>query len=467
MDLTETPLAAARAFLDRPAVITQAQVWTWRDVHRAAAGLATRLQAGGVVCNLCDSRIGFLVAWLAAFRAGCTQILPPSAGRNELIAILKAQSPATVVVDSVASEASWAPDAPCMRWDGVLPTFGPADADLAWLRPEALDAALARLYTSGSTGTPEPQTKTLSQLARGAAVLASRLEEVLAKPVQSLGPIVCSVPPQHMFGLETSVMLPLVTGLAVRDGKPLLPADVHAAFAQGAALGSLWVATPLHLRALASSETTIPACGMVLASTMPLAPELAAQVEALCAAPVLEIYGSTETGVIAMRRPASQSFWRAVDGVTLECGEEGTRVWGSHFRSPQWLADQVNGDRDAFELLGRRGDLIKIGGRRASLASLNRVLEAMPGLSNGVFHLPVSNVSKVSNVATQRLVLFHEGAPLDRATVREWLRTRIDPVFLPRDIIRVDCLPRTATGKLQRPALDDLYAAHQRAGKAA
>jgi len=458
MRLTETPLAAAQSFLDGPAVHTGRQMWTWREVHHSAIEFARRLLPGSVVCNLCDTRLGFLVACLAAMRRGCTQILPPSAGRSELTAILRAEPNAVVVVDSAESEHAWTADALCVRWDHSQRASSASDSDLAWLQPGASERLPVRLYTSGSTGTPEPHIKTLDQLARGASILACRLDEVALGGMQSLEQIVSSVPPQHMFGLETSVMLPLVTGIPVLDRQPLLPADVQDSLS-GSLRRSAWVTTPLHMRALATSGTTIPSCSLVLASTMPLSPELAAKVESLSEAPALEIYGSTETGVLAARRPAMESAWRAMDGVSLETGETGTRFWGSHFPSPQELRDRVEGDRDGFQLLGREADLIKIAGRRASLANLDRILEAMPGLSSGVFHLPASSA------AAQRLVLFHEG-PLDRAAVRAWLRTRMDPVFLPRDFIQVERLPRTATGKLQRPVLDDLYVAYQRAEKA-
>ena len=39
-------------------------------------------------------------------------------------------------------------------------------------------------------------------------------------------------------------------------------------------------------------------------------------------------------------------------------------------------------------LLGRQADLVKIGGRRASLAGLNLLLQDLPGLHDGVFYLP-------------------------------------------------------------------------------
>ncbi|HSV81061.1 MAG TPA: beta-hydroxyacyl-ACP dehydratase, partial [Ramlibacter sp.] len=65
---------------------------------------------------------------------------------------------------------------------------------------------------------------------------------------------------------------------------------------------------------------------------------------------------------------------------------------------------------------------------------------------------------------TERLVLIHAGAPLDRAAALAWLRERMDPVFLPRTFIHVDRLPRVDTGKLPRAALDLLYAQRQSNG---
>jgi acyl-coenzyme A synthetase/AMP-(fatty) acid ligase len=208
----------------------------------------------------------------------------------------------------------------------------------------------------------------------------------------------------------------------------------------------------LHLRGLIRSGESVPNCRVVIASTMPLAASLAAQVEERVEAPVLEIYGSTETGAIAMRRPARDAGWQPMAGVRLESTIEGTRVWGKHFPSPAVLADHIEQDaRGGFALLGRQTDLIKIGGRRASLAGLNQLLQELPGLAEGVFYLPESGQG------TDRLVLIHAGEPLDRAATDRWLRERVDPAFLPRAIIRVEHLPRTGPGKIPRSALDDIY----------
>jgi acyl-coenzyme A synthetase/AMP-(fatty) acid ligase len=232
---------------------------------------------------------------------------------------------------------------------------------------------------------------------------------------------------------------------------------VTAAF-QRCSSGAAWIATPVHLRALVKSAEVLRNCRVVITSTMPLAPTLAAQAESLIAAPVLEIYGSTETGAVAMRRTAQTADWRPLGGVRIEPATDGTVVWGTHFTSPQTLADQTESDgRGGVRLLGRHADLIKIAGRRTSLANLNLLLQDLPGLADGVFYLPPTGAP------TERLVLIYTGARLDRASTIAWLRQRVDAVFLPRALIHVEHMPRTESGKLPRAGLDTVFAAWREA----
>lgn len=444
------PLVAAAA-LDRPAIKEGQADWTWRQIHAASIELATRLHGTETLINLCHSRVGFLVTWLAALRWGCLQILPPSNGQIELVAILRSSSSPTIVVDDARLvRTEWDAHARCIVHVPRRHDEGRIDADLSWA-PD-WHAPLLRLYTSGSTGEPVPQVKTLAQMIRGAEVLAARIEKYVEGGLSVLRPIVCSVPPQHMYGLEASVMLPLVYGMPVLDKRPLLAADVLAAFQECGADKAVWIAAPLHLRALVCAGQAVSNCGLVIASTMAMTPTLAAEAEALIGASVLEIYGSTETGALATRRTACEVDWLVLDGVSIEAVGEVATAWGTHFPSPQQMADRIDIETSRrFRLLGRQSELIKIGGRRASLAGLNLHLQELPGLDDGVFYLPDGHA------ATERLVVIQAGVPLRRVDVNAWLRERIDPMFLPRALIHVDRLPRNEHGKLSRAALDEIY----------
>ena len=448
-----SPLCAAPLQLERVALRDAQRGWTWREIHACADALSQKFEHGATLCNLCHSRLGFLITWLAALRRSCVQLLPPSGGDADLGAMLASCAEPLIVIDDESLRSPhWPAHAASMVYR-PQPVPCRDDAVLRWLPP--WDEPLLRLYTSGSTGVPQVQVKTLRQFERGARVLGARLAQDV--DLASIDALVCSVPPQHMFGVEASTMLSLVHGLPLLDGRPLLPADVNAALERCGRAG-LWITTPLHLRAIVQARQRVPNCALVVSSTMPLSAALAAQAEALVGAPVLEVYGSTETGAVATRRSVRDSRWRPVDGVRLEAQPGRTRVWGSHFDSPRDLADEIEPAGDGFILLGRQADMVKIGGRRASLAGLNLLLAEMPGLEDGVFYLPTSKA------LDQRLVLIHAGASIDRARADAWLLQRIDPVFLPRSWIQVDRLPRSGNGKLTRQALDELYAAW-RAGR--
>jgi hypothetical protein len=133
-----------------------------------------------------------------------------------------------------------------------------------------------------------------------------------------------------------------------------LPADVRAACAGRPR--AAWVATPLHLRSLVQATADGPRCSAVVTSTMPLTEAVARRSEQLCAAPVLEIYGSTETGALALRRTARETRWRPLAEVRLESSADGMVATGSHFAGPIALADVARIDPGgSFVLLGRSG----------------------------------------------------------------------------------------------------------------
>ena len=82
---------------------------------------------------------------------------------------------------------------------------------------------------------------------------------------------------------------------------PFYPADICAALAQ-LPRPRVLVTTPIHLRTLLAADVELPPLDLIVSATAPLSPQLALDAERRFAARLLEIYGSTETGQIAMRR---------------------------------------------------------------------------------------------------------------------------------------------------------------------
>ena len=211
------------------------------------------------------------------------------------------------------------------------------------------------------------------------------------------------------------------------------------------------VTTPIHLRTLLASEIELPPVDLVVSATAPLSRELAREVEAKFRTPLLEIYGSTETGQIAMRRTAETAAWRLWPGVRLSVSNEQVFAHGGHVEQLTPMCDviEITGEEE-FLLHGRTADLVNVAGKRSSFGYLNAQLNAIPGVIDGAFFLREETTGS-TGVARLGAVVVAPG--LNVAGLTEQLRQRIDPVFLPRPLLIVDELPRNATGKLPQQAL--------------
>ncbi|MET0815450.1 MAG: AMP-ligase, partial [Pseudoxanthomonas sp.] len=212
----------------------------------------------------------------------------------------------------------------------------------------------------------------------------------------------------------------------------------------------LLATTPVHLRALVESGVRLPVLCGIVSATAPLTQELAAAAEAHFGCEVREVFGSTETCVIARRRTARETAWTPLPGVRLHPKPDGTSIQAAHLPAPVMLADLVEMEGDgSFHLRGRQADLLEIAGKRASLGDLTRRLLAIPGVVDGVMlQLDAGGARGVARVAA--LVVAPD---LDEAAILAALRESIDPVFLPRPLKRVAALPRSETGKLPRSEL--------------
>jgi acyl-coenzyme A synthetase/AMP-(fatty) acid ligase len=211
------------------------------------------------------------------------------------------------------------------------------------------------------------------------------------------------------------------------------------------------VTTPIHLRTLLSSGVDFPALDLVMSATAPLSQELAREVEEKYGAPLLEIYGSTETGQIALRRTAQTAAWRLWPGVHLNVANDQVFAQGGHVEQLTPMCDviEITG-KDEFLLHGRTADLVNVAGKRSSFGYLNAQLNAIPGVVDGAFFLREES-SGSTGVARLAAVVVAPGMSV--AALTEQLRQLIDPVFLPRPLLIVQQLPRNATGKLPQQAL--------------
>jgi acyl-coenzyme A synthetase/AMP-(fatty) acid ligase len=406
------------------------------------------LGASRQVLNVCSDRYHFAVGFAAALTAGQVTLLP-SSHTPEFIRQLRGFAPDAVCLTDRADCDLGLPQV-------AYPRSGtPGEAGTIPPIPQIDSTQLAAyVFTSGSTGTPIPYRKSWGRLVQCVREAALRL---------GLGgsegwSIVATVPAQHMYGFESSVLMPLSGAHALCAERPFYPADIAARLA-AVPRPRVLVSTPVHLRALLGTDVPMPPTDLVLSATAPLAQPLALEVERRFETRLMEIYGSTETGQIASRHPTEEAEWHLWPGVQLAIRGEDAWADGGHIEQPTRLCDvlEVRGDQ-RFLLHGRIADLVNIAGKRSSLAYLSHQLNSIPGVLDGAFFHCEEARAALTQVG--RVAACVVAPTLDAARLLQALRERIDPVFLPRPLLFVPRLPRNSTGKLPQEALRALAGAH-------
>ncbi|MBV8095763.1 MAG: acyl-CoA synthetase [Acetobacteraceae bacterium] len=409
----------------------------------AAARLAAELPDASFLINLCQNRLHFSVSFAAAMLAGKVTLLTSDRSVSRLRQ-LAMQYPGACTI-SEDSQPLGLPHG-CVR----LSLLEDAAEGAALTFPIlAADQLVATVFTSGSTGEPIGHEKTWGALVQRSRAAALRFGLEPEVPPSLVG----TVPGQHMYGFETTVLLPLHAPASSWCGPAFYPADVQAALS-AVPEPRILITTPLQLRALLQTMDEPPTIARVISATAPLPPDLAGLAEQRWGSAVWEIFGATEVGSIASRRTTHDPLWTLYPGVTLDANEERVLVTAEGAR-PCPLNDVIEPVPEGrFRLLGRPADMIKLGGRRASLAGLNRILSRIEGVLDGAFVAP----EDYEQQPTARMLTFVVAPYRTADDILNELREHIDPVFLPRRVIKVPSLPRNEIGKLSQKALIALRA---------
>ena len=411
------------------------------DVQRVAAALPD----GAAAVNLCRDRYAFVVAFAACLLRGHVGLLTSDCRPARLRDLHARFDGLYVVADWVVAD--WVV-ADGVVADGVvagphhdigaLPGIGVGPNPAI---PAGQVAAV--VFTSGSTGEPVGHRKTWGELAGRSWDAGQQFGLTDDAPAAIAG----TVPPNHMYGFETTVLLPLHAPASSWCGPAFYPSDVADALATLAEPRML-VTTPHQIRTLLRADMTWPAVAAIVSATAPLDPAQARAAEARWGTPVHEIFGATEVGSIASRRTTDGDAWTLYPRTRMDMAA-GT-AWVETGGNRTALDDHVEllGSRQ-FRLLGRPSDLVKLAGRRASLAGLNHALNQIDGVLDGVFVVPPD----LGKRAGARMLAFAVAPGFAPDELLAALRARIDPVFLPRRVVVVDRLPRNDVGKLSRSAL--------------
>lgn len=332
----------------------------------------------------------------------------------------------------------------------------------------APDASLVNVefYTSGSTGEPKQIVRSFAALEAELCALGHVFDA--SEPAPDVFPTVSF---HHAYGIIFGLLLPLSRGL-VSDTTPFGGLESYLnRVRQYAAAGRLaWlVTTPAFLRVWAEHAdmyTLDHRPVRVLSAGAPLPAEVAERVADASGARISEIFGSSETGVVAHRYPLEDAAWQPFPDTRIELVEgEGMRIASPTVHpaecamlgdSAKWLPD------GRFHLLPRVDRIVKLADKRISLVEVEQCLQESPLVKQAcALVLPEQRVPRlaVAVVLTREgeMLLQAQGYAAMKKALRAVLACQVEHTLLPRRWRIVGELPVNAQGKVQVSAVAALF----------
>ncbi|SEF24463.1 Acyl transferase domain-containing protein [Amycolatopsis pretoriensis] len=425
---------------------------TYGQLASASCDLAAGLGVtrGDRVLVLVGSRVEFAVALVAVLRAAAVGV-PVSVRSTEAeLAHLVEDSGATVVV----TEARYA-DLVARLGLRVLLVEDPPRADAGTLRDDlGLDEAAWLLYTSGTTG--RPKGVLLSQRAMLWSTAAAYA------PIFGIGrddTLLWPLPTHHAYALSLAFVATIALGSHTRLADGLAP-DLITRY-PGCVVGGV---PAVYLRLRQEVDGRIGAARLCLSGGAPCTPATRAAVQDLFGVPVVDGYGSTETGgKVAVEVPGAPGLV-PVPGmdVRIDDGEVLVRgpglMLGYHGRAGSPLRDgwYRTGDAGRFArgklvLDGRVDDVIVCGGQNVHPTEIEAVLQESPSVRD------VLVTGRPDDVVGEVPVAFVVPGPdgFDAGELRHRCLSRLSLHKVPVAYLEIGEVPRTASGKPRRKALAD------------
>jgi len=493
--------AAARRG-DSAAIIDGTERVTWHDlvsrVDALSAGFdGMGLEAGDRIALQAGTSLDFVLAYLAALQCGLV-VVPVNPGYTvpELGHILGDSGARVLVTSSVATLAA----ADLLtnthsQLSRILVAARSGAEDIATLSDIAAAASgreapkrwgtgedlAVLLYTSGTSGRPK------GAMLPVRALLANleQMSQLRPAPLTADDRLFLPLPLFHVFGLNAGFGLGLFCGATIVLGAVLNATKNLAAMT--AERVTVVVGAPVEFAVWAGQpefRTAFANVRLAISGSAPLTGDLVARYAEI-GVPLFEGYGLTEAAPVVTSslsggpdggyaaEPKAGSIGRALPGVevrlldqqgeTVEPGDLGLLevrgpnlflgYWPDASGGPSgdgWFAtgDLAVADDDGdLYLVGRRSDLILVNGFNVYPAEVEAVLGKLPGVAEvAVTGLPQDGGSDIVTA----YVVPAPGVMLDPDALLEQAAASLARFKLPRQIIEVDTLPHTATGKVMK-----------------
>ncbi|MDP3464287.1 MAG: AMP-binding protein [Sulfuricurvum sp.] len=328
---------------------------------------------------------------------------------------------------------------------------------LAQCNPEQykeLEDAAALFFTSGTSGNSIGVVKTHRELASETQSHLRWMKE------EQFEQCLVTVPFFHIYGFLFGLSLPTALNLPIVTKEHFLPNEILDLCAQKP---TLCITNPVFIRAMLrlNEEITLPDT-LFISSSGPLEPHEAQRFEAKYSTRLVQLFGSTETGGIAIRH-GGDTIWKPLFGVEISC-DEGVLAVASPFVSRSIFdkefvslpplfrtTDIIETTPDGFTIIGRAAELVKIGGKRLSIVEIERFIETMEGIDEALGTVEYHPDTLRGEVLT--LCLVGESDKINKTILKKALHDRFGGIHIESKIIMVERIEKTAMGKKIRTRL--------------
>ncbi len=454
---------------------------TFGDLDARSNRLATLLQARGVdrgtrLAFYLVNRIEIIDLWLACVKLGAIVVPINVLYREREIRHILSDADPMAVITTAAQMVEFPEDTPL--WDVAMlshdATAMPATRPIVVTDAET---PLALVYTSGTTGASKGAILSHGNFASNALVLTA------AWRISSDDRYLAALPLFHVHGLANGLHCWLLSGCHMK---------LVERFEQERAVGwfetyrpTVFFGVPtMYVRLLDVAEDRARAIGqtarLFVSGSAPLPAHVLEAFQTRFGHVILERYGMTETLMnvsnpyVGERRPGTvgkalpltairvrdEQGHDLADGTSGELWVRGPNVCHGYWRRPDataasfvdgWFRTGDVGVRASdgyITLEGRRSDLIISGGFNIYPREIEELLTEQPGIREAsVVGVPDPTRGEVP---VAYLVCDNE---VDLSALDATLRTQLASFKLPRSFVRVDALPRTALGKVQKHLL--------------
>lgn len=310
------------------------------------------------------------------------------------------------------------------------------------------ESAIIYLRTSGSSGEPKSIEKTLKQLITESSYLSNFLGFKKENIVYS------SASHQHFFGLIWKIMTPLIAGSKIISKPIKYPESILAQDSKNAIL----VTSPAILKRLNEYKNLNPLKPLykIVTAGSALPKNVRDGIDKKIGEKITEIYGSTETGVVAYNN--GDTFYLMGENKITQKDDGGIDIsssWCEFFHNNDEVEFLENG---GFRLLGRTDRIVKLEDKRVSLINIEEFLLTHRYIKDCYIdkHPRYSRLLALIVLSYEGIEKFRENGKVGLVgELKKHLKERYDSVFLVRYFKILEALPTNQQGKVLKSAFKD------------